>query len=146
MLSDSRKKIIDHNKTRLRHVIKFVEFCGRQERIPKKQDGRLVGRTSSFRGEYSQLFFHKLSAFLDYSNHKQFFLFKAFVSIASAPPLEKSWLRPCSVFFTWVPRNPSVPQNIWWGYVSFKGSVRVPRFLKGKISCLRMLVRHCENF
>jgi len=89
MLSDSRKKIIDHNKTRLRHVIKFVEFCGRQERIPKKQDGRLVGRTSSFRGEYSQLFFHKLSAFLDYSNHKQFFLFKAFASIASAPPLRK---------------------------------------------------------
>jgi len=94
MLSDSRKKIIDQNKTRLRHVIKFVEFCGRQERISKKQDGRLVGRTPSFRGEYSQLFFHKLSAFLDYSNHKQFFLYKAFVSITSAPPLEKSWLRP----------------------------------------------------
>jgi len=33
MLSDSRKKIIDQNKTRLRHVIKFVEFCGRQERM-----------------------------------------------------------------------------------------------------------------
>jgi len=41
------------------------------------------------------LFFHKLSAFLDYSNHKQFFLYKAFASITSAPPLEKSWLRPC---------------------------------------------------
>ena len=95
MLSDSRKKIIDHNKTRLRHVIKFVEFCGRQERIPKKQDGKLVGRNSSFRGEYSQLFFHKLSAFLDCSNHKQFFRFKAFASTTSAPPLEKSWLRPC---------------------------------------------------
>jgi len=27
MLSDSRKKIIDQNKTRLRHVIKFVEFA-----------------------------------------------------------------------------------------------------------------------
>ena len=94
MLSDSRKKIIDQNKTRLRHVIKFVEFCGRQERISKKQDGRLVGRTPSFRGEYSQLFFHKLSAFLDYSNHKRFFLYKAFASITSAPPLEKSWLRP----------------------------------------------------
>jgi len=40
------------------------------------------------------LFFHKLSAFLDYSNHKQFFLYKAFASITSAPPLEKSWLRP----------------------------------------------------
>ena len=94
MLSDSRKKIIDQNKTRLRHI-KFVEFCGRQERISKKQDGRLVGRTPSFRGEYSQLFFQKLSAFLDYSNHKQFFLYKAFASITSAPPLEKSWLRPC---------------------------------------------------
>jgi len=48
MLSDSRKKIIDQNKTRLRHVITFVEFCGRQERISKKQDGRLVGRTPVF--------------------------------------------------------------------------------------------------
>ena len=95
MLSDSRKKIIDHNKTRLRHVIKFVEFCGRQERIPKKKDGKLVGRTSSFRGEYSQLFIYKLRALLDYCNHKQFFLMKDFASIASAPPLEKSWLRPC---------------------------------------------------
>ena len=94
MLYDSRKKIIDQNKSRLRHVIKFVEFCGRQDRISKKQDGRLVGRTPSFRGEHSQLFFHKLSAFLDYSNHKQIFLYKAFASITSAPPLEKSWLRP----------------------------------------------------
>ena len=48
MLHDSRMKIIDQNKTRLRHVIKFVEFCGRQERISKKQDGRLVGRTPVF--------------------------------------------------------------------------------------------------
>ena len=94
MLSDSRKKIIDHNKTRLRHVIKLVEFCGRQERISKKQNGRLVGRTPSFRGGYSQLFIYKLCAFLDYSNHMQFFLFKAFDSITSAPPLGKSWLRP----------------------------------------------------
>ena len=86
MLSDSRKKIIDQNKIRLRHVIKFVEFCDRQERISKKQDGRLVGRILSFRGEYSQLFFYKLRAFLDYSYHKQFFLFKAFASITSAPP------------------------------------------------------------
>ena len=87
MLSDSRKKIIDQNKTRLRHVIKFVEFCcGRQERISKTQDGRLVGRTPSFRGEYSQFFIHKLRPFLDYSNHKQFFQFKAFASITSAPP------------------------------------------------------------
>ena len=97
LLYDSRKKIIDQNKTRLRHVIKFVEFCGRQEKISKKQDGRLVGRTSSFRGEYSQLFIYKLRAFLDYSNHKQCFLFKAFASKTSAPPLEKSWLRPCFV-------------------------------------------------
>ena len=86
MLSDSRKKIIDQNKTRLRHVIKFAEFCGRQERISKKQDGRLVGRTPSFRGEYSQLFIYKLRALLDYSYHKQFFLFKAFASITSDPP------------------------------------------------------------
>jgi len=48
MLSDSRKKIIDQNKTRQRYVIKFVEFYGRQERIPKKQDGRSVGRTPVF--------------------------------------------------------------------------------------------------
>ena len=85
MLSDSRKKIIDQNKTRLRHVIKFVELCDRQERISKKQDGRLVGRIPSFRREYSQLFFYKLRAFLDYSYHKQFFLVKAFASTTSAP-------------------------------------------------------------
>ena len=86
MLSDSRKKIIDQNKTRLRHVIMFVEFCGSQERISNKQDGRLVGRTPSFRGGYSQLFVYKLRASLDYSNHKQVFLYKAFASITSAPP------------------------------------------------------------
>ena len=90
MLSDSRKKIIDQkNKTRLRHVIKFVEFCDCQERISKKQDGRLFGRIPSFRGKYSQLFFYKLPAFLDYSYHKQFFLFKAFAFITSVPPLRK---------------------------------------------------------
>ena len=33
--------------------------------------------------------------FPGYSYHKQFFLFIAFASIISAPPLEKSWLRPC---------------------------------------------------
>ena len=48
MLSDSRKKTIDQNKIRLRHVITFVEFCGRQERILNKQDGRLVGWTPVF--------------------------------------------------------------------------------------------------
>ena len=42
-----------------------------------------------------KLFIHKLRAFLDYSNHKQFFLVKAFASITSAPPLEKTWLRAC---------------------------------------------------
>ena len=89
MLSDSRKKITDQNKSRLRHVIMFVEFCGSQERISNKQDGRLVGRTPSFRGEYSQLFIYKLRVILDYSNHKQFFFFKAFASITSAPPLRK---------------------------------------------------------
>jgi len=86
MLSDSRKKIIDRKKTQLIHAIKVVEFCARQKRISKKQDGSLVVRTASFRGEYSQLFIHKLCAFLDYSNHKQFFFFKAFVSIPSVPP------------------------------------------------------------
>jgi len=96
MLSESRKKIIDQNKTRLRHVIKFVEFCGRQERISKKQDGRLVGRTASFRGEYSQLFIYKLRPFLDYSNYKHFFLFKVFASITSAPPLRKILAAPLS--------------------------------------------------
>jgi len=64
MFSDSRKKIIDQSKTRLRHVIKVVEFYGRHERISKKQDGSLVGRTPSFRDEYSQLFIHKICAFL----------------------------------------------------------------------------------
>jgi len=44
--------------------------------------------------ENSQMFIHKLCVFLNYSNHKQIFLFKAVASITSAPPLEKSWLRP----------------------------------------------------
>ena len=106
MLSDSRKNIIDQNKTRLRHVIKFVEFCGRQERISKKQDGRLVGRTPSFRGEYSQLFIIKLRAFLDYSNHRQFFLFKALLPQLQLPLrkiLAAFWFltqkRPLGLFF-----------------------------------------------
>ena len=33
------EKIIDEDKTRLRHVIKVVEFCGRRESISKKHDG-----------------------------------------------------------------------------------------------------------
>ena len=86
MLSDSTKKIIDQNKTRLRQAIEFVEFCSRQQRISKKQDGSLFERTPSFRGEKRQLFIHKLRAFLDCSKHKQFFLFKAFASITSASP------------------------------------------------------------
>ena len=63
MLSDSRKKIIDQDKTRLRHVIKFVELCGRQERISKKHDGGLIRRTPSFRGEYSQIVYPQIMCF-----------------------------------------------------------------------------------
>ena len=88
MLSNSRKKsYIKQNSAETCNQCGRVS--GRQKRISKKQDGRLVGRTPSFRGEYSQLFIHKLGDFLDYSNHKQFFLFKAFASITSAPPLRK---------------------------------------------------------
>ena len=48
---------------------------------------------------------------------------------------------------TGVPWKPSVPHNIYWGYVSFKGSVRVPRsFLGEMISCFSVLMRHYENF
>jgi len=32
---------------------------------------------------------------------------------------------------TGAPRNPTVPPNMWWGYVSFKGAVRVPQFFCG---------------
>ena len=42
------EKIIDQNKTRLRHVTKVVEFYGRHERISEKQDGSLVGGTPGF--------------------------------------------------------------------------------------------------
>ena len=90
------EKIIDQNKTRLRQAIKFVKFCGRHERISKKQNGSLVGRIPSFHGENSQLFIHKLFDFLDYSNHKQFFLFKAFASITSTPPSRKHLAAPLS--------------------------------------------------
>jgi len=64
------------------------------ERIPKNQDGRLVGRTPSFRSEYSQLFIHKLCAFLGYSNHKQVFLFKAFCFHNFSPTLIKMLSEP----------------------------------------------------
>jgi len=95
MLPDSRKKILNQNKTLLSQGIKVVEFCRRLERISKKQDGSLVGRTPNFRGEYSQLFNHKVCALLGCSNHKQVFLFKAFSFHTFSPPsLEKSWLRP----------------------------------------------------
>ena len=63
MLADSRKKIIDQDKTRLRHIIKVVEFCGRQERISKKHDGSLIGWTPSFRGEYSQIVYPQITCF-----------------------------------------------------------------------------------
>ena len=63
MLSDSRKKIIDQDKTRLRHVIKVVEFFGRQESISKKHDGSLIGRTPSFPGEYCQLVYPQIMCF-----------------------------------------------------------------------------------
>jgi len=126
------EKRSDQNKTRLRHVIKSVEFCGRQERISKKQDGRLIGRTPSSRGEYSQLFIYKLCAFLDYSNHKQFLLFKAFASITSAPhPLEKSWLRP------W-----ARPQLHWgkWGTCLGKLSVMLPQNI---FATLHQIILYC---
>ena len=63
MLSDSKKKIIDQDKTRLRHVIKVVEFCGWQESISKKHDGNLIGRTPSFRGEYRQIVYPQIMCF-----------------------------------------------------------------------------------
>ena len=62
MLSAS-KKIIDQDKTRLRHVIKVVEFCGRQESISKKHDGSLIGSTPSFRGEYCQIVYPQIMCF-----------------------------------------------------------------------------------
>jgi len=90
------KKIIDQNKTRLKHVIKVVEFCSHHERISKKQDGSLVGRTPSFLGEYSQLFIHRLCfPWLYILITSNFSFSRLFASITSAPsPLEKSWLRP----------------------------------------------------
>ena len=98
------------NKTRLRQAVKFVEFCGRQERISKKQDGSLIGRIPTFRGEYSQLFIHKLCAFLGYSNHKPFFLFKAFASITSAPPLRKILAAPLHAHTVFH----SLGSNLYW--------------------------------
>ena len=79
LLPDGRKKSTDQNKTRLRQAMKFVELCSCQERMSKNQDATLVGRTPGFRGGNRQMFIHKLCDFLDYSNHKQFFLFKAFL-------------------------------------------------------------------
>jgi len=44
---------------------------------------------------------------------------------------------------TGIPRNRSVPQNMQWLYVSFKGSTL---FLGEMISCFSLLMRHFENF
>jgi len=64
MLSDSRKNHRSkQNSAETRNQV--CQVCGCQERISKKQEGSLVGRTPSFRDEYSQLFVHKLCAFLD---------------------------------------------------------------------------------
>jgi len=63
MLSDSKKKIIDQDKSRLRHVIKVVEFCCLQESISKKHDGSLIGRTPCFRGEYCQIVYPQIMCF-----------------------------------------------------------------------------------
>ena len=87
-------------KTRVRFLQKTVETCNQVCRV-LRSSGKNIKETTwqfsckdpSVRGEYSQLFIHKLCAFLGYSNHKQFFLFTAFASITSAPLLEKSWLR-----------------------------------------------------
>jgi len=84
----------DHCGVGLQLILTWLDVLLYHERISKKQDGSLVGRTPSFCGEYSQLFIHKLCAFLGCSNHKQFFLFEAFASSTSAPSLEKSCLRP----------------------------------------------------
>jgi len=62
----------------LQLILTWLNVLLYYEKIPKKQDGTLVGRTPSFRGEYNQLFIHQLRAFLGYSNHNQIFLFKAF--------------------------------------------------------------------
>ena len=44
---------------------------------------------------------------------------------------------------TGIPRNRSVPQNMQWLYVSFKGSTL---FLGEMISCFSLLMRHFENY
>jgi len=44
---------------------------------------------------------------------------------------------------TGVPWNPTVPQNMWWGYVSFMGS---SFFLGEMIFCFSMLMGHYEKF
>ena len=54
-MSQPSFKIIDQDKTRLRHEIKVVEFCGRQESISKEHDVSLIGRTPIFRGEHCQI-------------------------------------------------------------------------------------------
>jgi len=70
-------------------------YCTMKE-YRKKQDGSLVRRTRSFRGEqaYRQLFIHKLCDSLGYSNHKQFFLFKAFCFHNFSTPLKNPGCTP----------------------------------------------------
>jgi len=47
---------------------------------------------------------------------------------------------------TGVPWNRIVPQNIYWGSMSFKGSLRIPCFLGEMISCFSVLMHHYEIF
>ena len=56
----------------LQLILTWLNVLEYYERISKKQDGSLVGRTPQF--------------FLGYSNHRQFFLFNAFCFYNFSPP------------------------------------------------------------
>jgi len=94
MLSEYRKKsyIKQNSAVTCNQVCGALRSSGKNIKETRWQ---FSWKDPSFRGENSQFFIHKLCAFLDYSNHKQFFLLAAFASIISAHPLETSWLRPC---------------------------------------------------
>jgi len=79
--------ILLHFANSLRIILTFLgDHCGVGLQLSEGTRWQFSWKDLCFGCEYSQLFTHKLYAFLGYSNHKQFFLFKAFCFHNFSPP------------------------------------------------------------
>jgi len=82
--------ILLHFANSLRIILTFLgHHCGVGLQLIEETRWQFIWKDPSFSCEYSQLSIHKLCAFLGCSNHKQFFLFKAFCFHNFIPSLRK---------------------------------------------------------